>query len=164
MKIFPGTLACLLLLVLTACSTPGPPRTYVDEDASARYYATQTGKILRVDSDGTVLNVTCHPPSLVKDFRRQDLPKLYCEGRDGILGTTTKIGDDWDMTGYDVAPETGTCKSLFSWVQNEWLENKRHSCWHRVWEVPAAVVLYPSIAVIVIGAITSPIWVPLLLW
>ena len=160
-EIFLGAVAGLL--VLTACSTVGPPRAYFNEDVSARYYSTQSGRILRVDSDGMVLNVTCHPPSLVRGFPRQEFPKPPCEGGlDGVLGKTRKIGEDWDMTSYDIAPETGTCKSLFPFFRNEWLEDKRHSCWHRVWEVPAAVVFYPSFAIVVIGVITSPIWVPLL--
>jgi hypothetical protein len=46
------------------------------------------------------------------------------------------------------------------WERNA---NKRHSCWNRVWEVPTAIVAYPVAAVIMVGLVTSPIWLPLLL-
>ena len=42
-------------------------------------------------------------------------------------------------------------------------EKKRHSCWNRVWEVPTAVVVYPAAVIILIGLVTSPVWLPLLL-
>lgn len=42
-------------------------------------------------------------------------------------------------------------------------EKKRHSCWNRVWEVPTAVVVYPAAVVILVGLVTSPVWLPLLL-
>jgi hypothetical protein len=32
-----------------------------------------------------------------------------------------------------------------------------------VWEVPTAVVVYPTVAVVFVGVVTAPIWVPILL-
>ena len=158
------TTAAGLMLVTIACSTQGSPRTYLDEDPAARYYATQSGHILRVDRDGTVLNVTCLKPGLVKGLPPQELMKLPCEsGRIEVLGKAAKIGDDWDMAAYAIAPETGTCRTLFPFFRNEWLEDHRHSCWNRLWEVPAAAIFYPVAAAGLIGAITSPIWVSILL-
>ena len=60
--------------------------------------------------------------------------------------------------------DTGSCRPLLRHLELERDEHKdvRHSCWNRVWEVPTAVVVYPAVAVIMIGAITSPIWVPLI--
>ena len=60
--------------------------------------------------------------------------------------------------------ETGSCRPLLRYLTVEFDEDKdvRHSCWNRVWEVPAAIVLYPTAAVILAGAVTSPIWVPLI--
>lgn len=162
-KIFLGVMAGLLFL--TACSTPGPPRTYVDENARTRYYLTRSGNILRVDPDGTVVDVTCLSPKEEKALPRQELSKLPCEGgRVEVLGQAKKIGEDWDMRRFDIVQETGTCKSLFPYFQNERLSNQRHSCWHRLWEVPAALVVYPVVVVVLLGAVTAPIWVPLLLF
>ncbi len=158
------TTAAGLMLVTAACATQGSPRTYLDEDSAARYYATQSGRILKVDRDGTVLDVTCLKPGLAKGPSQQELMKLPCtSGRVEVLGKAAKIGEDWDMTAYAIAPETGTCKTLFPFFRNEWLEDHRHSCWNRLWEVPAAAIFYPVAAAGIIGVITAPIWVPILL-
>ena len=52
------SLACFF----SACSTPGMPRPYFDEDAYGRYYTTESGTVLRVERDGTVLDVTLSSP------------------------------------------------------------------------------------------------------
>jgi len=52
------------------------------------------------------------------------------------------------------------CKPLFALDRDE---APRHSCWHRLWEVPAALVAYPVIAGAAIAVITSPIWAPILI-
>jgi hypothetical protein len=62
-----------------------------------------------------------------------------------------------------VKPETGTCKPLFGPFQNEWLAEHRRSCWNRVWEIPAAVVVYPAIGLAAVGAVVGPYLAPLLL-
>jgi hypothetical protein len=60
--------------------------------------------------------------------------------------------------------EGGSCRPLLRHLSMEFDEDKdvRHSCWNRVWEVPTAIVVYPAVVVIMIGVVTSPIWVPLL--
>jgi hypothetical protein len=40
---------------------------------------------------------------------------------------------------------------------------RRRSCWNRLWEVPAAVVVVPVALGVVVGLATAPIWGPLLL-
>ena len=155
---------CLLCL-LAGCSTAGPPRPYVDEDAYARYYLTDTGRVLRVERDGTILDITCLPKQFTRDTSRDHLPHSLCESEDvKVLGKAKRVGDQWDLSGYHIEPETGTCRSLFPFKRKEWEEARRHSCWNRLWEVPAAVVFYPTVAVIAVGIITAPIWVPLVLF
>jgi hypothetical protein len=154
------SLACLF----SACSTPGIPRPYFDEDAYGRYYTTESGTVLRVERDGTVLDVTCLPREFAKGTSRKDLPATLC-GREKIqvVGKVKKVGEEWDMTSFMIAPETGTCKPLLPFFIKDWQEDKRHSCWNRLWEVPTAVVVYPTVAVAFVGLVTAPIWVPLLL-
>ena len=118
-----------------------------------------------MEGDGTVIDVTCAKPAFVKGMTRRQVLDLTCqEGRVMEVGKTSKMeGREWNLAGYDIAPETGTCKSLFAPFRDEWLEPKRYSCWNRLWEVPAAAVVYASIGGVAIGLITSPIWIPLLL-
>ena len=154
------SLACLL----SACSTPGAPKPYFEEDTQGRYYTTETGKVLRVERDGTVLDVTCLPREFAKNTARKDLPVTLCGGEKvHVIGKTRKVGDEWDMSHYAITPETGTCKPLLPFLIKDWEEDKRHSCWNRVWEVPTAVVVYPTVAVLFVGLVTAPVWVPLLL-
>lgn len=37
---------------------------------------------------------------------------------------------------------------------------ERRSCWHRLWEVPAAIVIYPVAIAVVVGLSTAPLWLP----
>jgi len=153
-----------LICLLSACSTPGAPKSYFDEDTQGRYYTTETGKVLRVERDGTVLDVTCLPREFTKNTSKKDLPVTLCGGEKvQVIGKTRKVGDEWDMSHYAITPETGTCKPLLPFLIKDWEEEKRHSCWHRVWEVPTAVVVYPTVAVVFVGVVTAPIWVPILL-
>jgi hypothetical protein len=159
-----GAIFSLSILLWAGCASPGPPRAYFAEDNYARYYATESGRILRVEGDGTVVDVTCLPPEMAKGAPRETLSSTLCpSGNVEILGKTKRMNDDWNLTAYDVAPETGTCKPLLTLFIDAWLEEKRHSCWNRTWEVPAAALLFTPIAVIAAAAITSPIWVPLVL-
>jgi hypothetical protein len=153
-----------LVCILGACSTPGAPRLYFNEDPYARYYTTDSGQVLRVEQDGTVLDVTCLPPEFAKGTSRKDLPHTLCGGEKiHELGKVKKVRGEWDMSAYAIAPETGTCKPLLPFLTKDWQEDKRHSCWNRLWEVPTAVVVYPTAAVIFVGVVTAPVWVPLLL-
>jgi hypothetical protein len=154
------SLACFL----SACSTPGVPRPYFDEDIYGRYYTTDAGTVLRVERDGTVLDVTCLPREFAKGTSRKDLPVALCGGEKiRVLGKVKKVGEEWDMSGYAIAPETGTCKPLLPFFIKDWQEERRHSCWNRVWEVPTAAVVYPTVAVLFVGVVTAPVWIPLLL-
>jgi hypothetical protein len=165
--------ACAAIL-FSGCATPGGPKKYFLEDSNARYYKAEAGEVLRVESDGTVLDVACLPVEYSLDTPRQSLPGGLCaQGKVRELGKVRKVADDWDMSDFAVEPETGRCRPLlrrlfkdFHTDTDEWegLEaNKRRSCWHRVWEVPTALVAYPTAVVVLVGLVTAPIWVPLLL-
>jgi hypothetical protein len=63
-----------------------------------------------------------------------------------------------------LASETGGCKPVFISPHRDDPENvPRHSCWNRLWEVPAALVVVPLAIGVLVGAATAPIWVPILL-
>lgn len=51
------------------------------------------------------------------------------------------------------------CKPVFRIERDP---HERHSCWNRLWEVPAAIVVVPVAAAVIVGVATSPIWVPIL--
>lgn len=153
-----------LTVGLYGCATDLPPRTYFDEDPQGRYYETREGKILRVEQDGTILDVTCAEPSLAKGFPKEDVVRLFCpNGRVTVVGKAKKSGRDWDLSPYHVEPESGTCTSLFAPFSDSWTAEKRRSCAHRFWEVPVAVVIYPAITVVVLGIVTAPIWLTVLI-
>ncbi|MEK7381684.1 MAG: hypothetical protein AAB262_00165 [Elusimicrobiota bacterium] len=151
-----------LIALLGACATPGAPRAHFREDAYARYYATKTGRTLRVEKDGMVLDVTCLPAGLLEGRARDELPRELCPaGNIPLLGRVAMNGAQWDMSAYAVAVETGRCRPLFTLEREE--DARRRSCWNRLWEIPAAIAVYPAAAAILIGAGTAAIWVPLLL-
>lgn len=68
-----------------------------------------------------------------------------------------------ESSGWDI----GMCRPLFpstsGGLSNFTYDEPWHSCWHRFWEVPAALVVYPVIVGAVVGVVASPIWVPILL-
>ena len=128
-------------LLLNGCATGVPPRPHFDEDQHGRYYETRSGTILRVEQDGTVLDVTCAEPMLAKGFPREDVLRIPCPtGKVSVLGKAKKLGTDWDLSTYLIDPESGTCVSLFAPLSDAWTAEKRRSCAHRIWEIPAAVV------------------------
>lgn len=54
--------------------------------------------------------------------------------------------------------DTGKCKPWFVSPDRDWGEGApKHSCWHRLWEVPTAIVVAP----LAIAFVTAPVWVPL---
>ena len=158
-------------ILLGGCATAGAPKKYFLEDSYARYYQAEAGKVLRVESDGTVLDVACLPVEFSIGAPRESLPGNPCAQKRFLeLGRVRKAGDDWDMSAYAVEPESGRCRpllrSLFKESADDWAgqeANKRRSCWNRVWEVPTAAVAYPATVGVIIGLVTIPIWVPLLL-
>jgi hypothetical protein len=38
---------------------------------------------------------------------------------------------------------------------------ERRSCWHRLWEVPTALVVYPVAIGVIVGLATAPVWLPI---
>lgn len=72
-------------------------------------------------------------------------PKFYTLP---ILGTTTWKSDmaDWDMAGYEIAPETGACKpyalsitaAAFATPYEPFY--KKRPCWNSLWDVPASIL------------------------
>ena len=160
-----------LLSLLSACATPRPDKHFL-EDSYARYYRSDSGAVLRVEGDGTVLDVTCLTPQFARDMPREELPASLCDdGKLTVLGKVGRAGDDWDMSAYRLARETGRCKPLLRpltrrFEESDWkaLEaDQGHSCWNLLWEVPASIVAYPAAAVILVGGVTAPVWLPILL-
>jgi hypothetical protein len=96
---------------------------------------------------------------------RGALPTEFCGGAAiPVLGRAAKAGGDWDMSAYAAEPETGRCKPLFGALTMDDRENeRRRSCWNRLWEVPAAVVVVPVAIGVLVGLATAPVWAPLLL-
>ena len=56
--------------------------------------------------------------------------------------------------------DTGSCRPFFVYPSRDWGEGApRHSCWNRLWEVPAALVAVP----VALAVLTAPVWVPIVL-
>ncbi|MBI5247785.1 MAG: hypothetical protein HY923_11460 [Elusimicrobia bacterium] len=56
------------------------------------------------------------------------------------------------------APDTGSCRPFFIAPSLDWGSGApKHSCWHRLWEVPAALVAVP----VALAIITAPVWLPI---
>ena len=155
--------ACLAAL-LGACATPGPARPYFLEDSFARYYTSDTGRTLRVERDGTVLDITCLPVEMAQNKPFTSLPRQLCAGSEiPVLGKARKLDQDWDLSEFDVEAPSGRCRPLFRTPNYDEREaGPRRSCWHRLWEVPAALIVYPVAVVVVLGIATAPIWVPVI--
>ena len=118
-----------------------------------------------MERDGTILDITCVPLEVANGRERAELPLTFCGGREiPVVGRATLAGDDWNMAAYGVLPETGRCKPLFGALTMDARENeRRRSCWYRLWEVPAALVAVPVTVGVLVGVATAPIWAPLLL-
>lgn len=138
------------LLLFTGCAGS---RDISRDEPDGRYYRTAAGHDLRVERDGTVLDVTCPPGK----------SEVLCAGEKAVVvGTAVRAGPGWNMLPFGVAPETG-CKPLLRYLSLDPDEESRHSCWHRIWEVPSAIVAYPVVTIVLVGVITSPIWVPVIM-
>lgn len=85
-------------------------------------------------------------------------------GQTGSTPTNAASSPDWDLSAYAIAPESGRCEPLFAPLSDAWTAQKRRSCAHRIWEVPAALVAYPTIGAVVLGVATAPVWLPLLIF
>jgi hypothetical protein len=173
----PDAACAVILVLLSGCASTASPKKHFLEDSYARYYDGGAGKVLRVEKDGTVLDVGCLPIERSKDTPRQRLPTKLCQVPD--LGKAQKVGGEWDVSPYAAEPETGggDCRPLMDPLINaldtsRWgagrddldlRSDRYHSCWNRLWEVPTAIVAYPTATVVLVGVVTSPVWVPLLL-
>ncbi len=161
----PAVLA--LSVLMQGCASTPAPRPYFAEDAQGRYYETTSGHVLRVEPDGTILDIGCTDPDLARGLSREDLLRLPCStGKVSVLGKAKRTGipgSDWDLSGYDIEPESGTCSPIFASLSDAWAAEKRRSCAHRLWEVPAAIVAYPTLGVLIVGLATAPIWLPILI-
>ena len=144
-----------------ACATPGA-EAHFREDAMLATCHRDRADPARGERR-TVLDVTCLPIELAEGRSRRELPQGMCpDAKIPVLGQVALVGKDWDMSAYPLAAETGRCRPLFTLKHEE--DVQRHSCWNRLWEVPAAAVAYPVGIAVVLGACTSAIWVPLLLF
>ena len=173
--------ACALLSLLSGCATTRASQPRLLEDSYGRYYTTQSGQVLRVEKDGAVLDVSCLPLGAVESTPLSKLPQALCPGgKIAVLGKAGKVGERFDLSAYGIAKDGavrqepdaagweggGLCRPLFPDTSGsfpDWSRSQRwHSCWNRIWEVPAAIVLYPAVVGVAVGVITSPIWVPLI--
>lgn len=132
-----------LLLILNGCVTPGPLHDYGDRNGLGTYYDTRSGRLLRVEQDGTVYDITCAGAWNARETGRLALKKWCTDGELETIASVTKIGGEWDMSGYDIAPETGHCEPLVEFFAFGGLPYKRRSCWNRLWEVPLIAVVGP---------------------
>jgi hypothetical protein len=56
--------------------------------------------------------------------------------------------------------DTGSCRPFFVAPSRDWGEGSaKHSCWNRLWEIPAAIITVP----IALALLTAPVWVPIVL-
>ncbi len=150
-----------------ACATPGKPRPYFLQDSyNNRYYASKSGRILKVEQDGTVLDVSNISLRFVKDRPKKYSNETSTGGRIWTLGKVNRKGKNWNMEAYAIIPETGRCKSLLRWhMDKNWKQyGYRHSCWNRLWEIPTAAIIYPAGIIILLGVIVIPVWLPTLLF
>jgi len=107
-------LLTLSLLFLTGC-TMGT-LYYHEQSDGTRYYQTRAGQLVVVDKDGLVTQA----PGLKS--------RAY-------ISHVQKKGDDWDLSAYDVVAPSGRCLEL--------LNMRPESCFNRIWEVPATVLMAP---------------------
>lgn len=72
--------------------------------------------------------------------------------------------EPWETAEGPPAPDTGACKPLLRAPGLDSREDERkRSCWNRLWEVPVVVAGVPIVILALAGIVTAPIWVPLIL-
>lgn len=136
-----GLAAILALAILSEGCTIIKPHKYTEYPDGGRIYRTIDGDTLRVDSEGKVYG---YPGN-----------KRFGPGEHG---TVRKMGDDWDMSSFDEGATfdtktvyAGKCEILFPVFWSDKAVKERYvSCWNRVWEIPAFVIVLP---VLMVGAV-----------
>lgn len=133
-----------LLILSSGCATSDSSRDYFHEDAAGRYYETKTGRILRVEPNGTVYDITCPIDWRARgDDSKLLLPRPIVgqlppcpKGWLVQLGQVRKLDGEWDMSGYNVASESGSCSAIL------FPQRGRVSCWNRAWEIPVIILTF----------------------
>ena len=143
-----------ITILLSGCG--GPLRAYYyEDDQRYRYYETKSDDVLLVSPTGQVGNVSFlvrskGSPSISEDGQlfwnqmgqSEPFPLL-------MVGTTTWNADaaDWNMAGYEIAPETGRCRPFALLVLPESYSDhpadnwfKKRSCLNLVWDVPVSIL------------------------
>jgi len=88
--------------------------------------------------------------------RRAALLSLLLLG--ACAGADTNTGFLDSERPVSAAPDTGSCRPFFIAPSLDWGAGApKHSCWHRLWEVPVALVAVP----VALAVLTAPIWVPI---
>lgn len=109
-------LLTLSLFFLTGCAMG--TLYYHERSDGARYYQTRAGQLVVVNKDGLVTQA----PGLKS--------RAY-------ISHVQKKGDDWDLSAYDVVEPSGRCLELLSM--------RPESCFNRIWEAPAMVLMTPGL-------------------
>jgi hypothetical protein len=133
-----GLAVILVFAILSEGCAPTKPYEYMEYPDGGRIYRARNGDTLRVDSEGKVYG---YPGN-----------KRFGSGEHG---TAQKIGDDWDMSPFDVGAavdakteHAGKCEILFPVFWSDKAVKERYvSCWNRMWEIPAFVVAVPIMLV-----------------
>ena len=117
------------LFVLTGCAGP----LYYHERADGmRYYVTRTGGLIAVDKDGWV----------------REGPVMYAEV---FMKPLQKNGDDWDLSAAEIGVPPGHCMEL--------LNRRPESCWNRIWEAPALLLMAPVLFLPTPPLIGDPLYI-----
>jgi hypothetical protein len=121
----------------SACSTN---KLYEFEEGpnGSRIYRTTDGDTLRVESDGKTYG---YPGN-----------KRYGPGEHGVA---SKVGEEWDMSSFNVKPTPEGCEILFPLFHSDKANKQRYqSCWNRAWEIPALIVVLPVVLpFLIVGAV-----------
>lgn len=127
-----GLAVILILAILSEGCAVSKPHKYTKYPDGGKIYLTREGDTLRVDSEGKVYG---YPGN------RRFGP--------GERGTAPKIEDEWDMSSFDVETTdvkttSAGCEILFPVFWSDKAVKGRYvSCWNRVWEIPAFVIVLP---------------------
>ena len=117
-------------LFIAGCASG--PLYYHERSDGARYYVTRTGARIAVNKDGRVIEA----PVMYEGMFTKPLPKK---------------GDDWDLSAADIGVPPGHCMELLS--------RQPESCWNRIWEAPALVLMTPVLLLPTPPLIGNPLYI-----